>query len=341
MKGHSSRVMAAVAISFHPTVALSLSSPPPSYAFARRYRACEPLRATLDKPDTADFFMNDDTEKEWSVKPAAISVSVDSFQRARLAEQLRISAGRQLQTPSALEDGASKASETLSLVSSRLVTDILQPVLNPEIEKDVPEKCILGAAINGSTVTVLALVLLGLPLLQTLVAALNIGVIAAYISITRGAAGDFARGVGRYTMSVADSAFDMYREFDAGRKIEKASKALDTLSRVSKDGEDNSAVKSVLDQADQAVKEVQKAEAELEAAALRRKKALVDATDKLEEVERAKFQVKQQLQHEMTSHTQDKTEDTSLEVSVLLFILLFLYSCLENNITLHRRKNSG
>lgn len=309
--------------------AASLS--PPSYSFAHQQRASRPpLAATLDRQDTSDFFMDDTIEKEWSIKPPSASPA-DSFQRARLAEQLRLSAGQGFRVaPPTHLDGASRAGDALSLLSSRLAADVLQPVLNPQIEKDVPARCILGAAANGSSVAFFALLIIGIPLVQTLVAALSMAVIAAYLSITRGAAGDFVRQVGRFTMTAADSAIDMYRDFDAARKVKKASKALDTLNRVnSDDRQHDSAVRTVLDAADRAVKEVQRAEAELERAALRRKKALADATDKLAEVERTKNKVELQLQDNSQYSIQDNDEAASVEVSETPNRNIMIFCCLD------------
>jgi hypothetical protein len=147
-------------------------------------------------------------------------------------------------------------------------------------------------------------------------------VLAAYLSITRGSVGDFVREVGRYTMTVADSVTGMIEEYDAGIKIDKASRAMETLSRVEiATGVAGSGVEDVLDQADRAVKEVRRAESELEAkqqeleaAALRRKQALVEAAAKLEEVARAKAGARRDDTQETERVSPEKT--ISLEVSV-------------------------
>lgn len=306
---------AAAATSLHPTTAFSFPR------FPKALIDSPSLHAILsEKTETSSdpFFI--DGEKEWLVKSSS-SPSADSFQRARLAEQLRLS--RSADRPAT----GDSSGEALSLIASRVAT-ALQPILDPEIEKDVPPNCILGAAANGSFVTLFTLLLVGkLAIVNALVASLSMAVLAAYLSITRGTVGDFVREVGRYTMTVADSVTGMIEEYDAGIKIDKASRAMETLSRVEiATGVAGSGVEDVLDQADRAVKEVRRAESELEAkqqeleaAALRRKQALVEAAAKLEEVARAKAGARR----DDTQETERVSPETTISLEVSVYPILF------------------
>eukprot|EP00804_Cyclotella_cryptica_P030026 CCRYP_016935-RA/>CCRYP_016935-RA protein AED:0.00 eAED:0.00 QI:201/1/1/1/1/1/2/840/524 len=303
-------------LSFHPPSVKWSLHPPLQWSRLLRPTARHrpaPFHATLDKSeDTTDtFFMDDGNEKEWSVKKPP-PLSADSFQRARLAEQLRLS--KDLSSKSSPPPRETDEESQLSLLASQLTTDILQPLLYPEIEKEVPPKYILGAAIHGSFVTVLTATLLfglSLPLVETMVAAFSVGIVAAYVSITRGKSGEVLREIGRYTMDFTDAALERYGEFEAGWKVEKASKAMETLSKV--DIIENSAVKSVLEQADRAVQEVKRAEAELEAAAEKRKRALVEASEMIDNVERAKMEAVRLAQEEKRRADKEEMENKRLE----------------------------
>merc|ERR1719253_926906 len=88
------------------------------------------------------------------------------------------------------------------------MSDRLAPLLDPTIAKNVPSDTIQGAAISGAFLTLLTSFYLFGPFsvagLGTLVAAASPGIIAAFLSITEGFAGDLARGVGRITKDTTD-----------------------------------------------------------------------------------------------------------------------------------------
>merc|ERR1719253_1642772 len=88
------------------------------------------------------------------------------------------------------------------------MSDRLAPLLDPTIAKNVPSDTIQGAAISGAFLTLLTSFYLFGPFsvagLGTLVAAASLGIIAAFLSITEGFAGDLARGVGRITKDTTD-----------------------------------------------------------------------------------------------------------------------------------------
>jgi len=285
----------------------------------------------MDKSEdqTSSFFMeSDDDQKEWSV-----NTSKDSFQRARLAEQLRLSKETSASKPSPVERGvdASKIFSALqpndeeegdspfSLLASQVSTEIVSPLLNPSIEKNVPPEIITGAAINGGFLTFLTATFLfglSLPLLETLVAATAVGIFAAYVSITEGKAGEALRTVGKYTMDVTDMALDKFYEIEAGKKIEKASKALDTLNKVGS----KEVAKGVLVEAERAVKKVRKADEELEKAQTKaleaekkRKEALKEAGTIIDQVEQAKLGVIKKKEAEKKQLEKDELERKRLE----------------------------
>eukprot|EP00970_Alexandrium_tamarense_P012018 scaffold2713_cov166-Alexandrium_tamarense.AAC.10 len=290
-----------------------------------------PFNAIMDKSEdqTSSFFMeSDDDQKEWSV-----NTSKDSFQRARLAEQLRLSKETSASKPSPVERGvdASKIFSALqpndeeegdspfSLLASQVSTEIVSPLLNPSIEKNVPPEIITGAAINGGFLTFLTATFLfglSLPLLETLVAATAVGIFAAYVSITEGKAGEALRTVGKYTMDVTDMALDKFYEIEAGKKIEKASKALDTLNKVGS----KEVAKGVLVEAERAVKKVRKADEELEKAQTnaleaekKRKEALKEAGTIIDQVEQAKLGVIKKKEAEKKQLEKDELEKKRLE----------------------------
>jgi hypothetical protein len=339
MKSCTPTMAAAAALSLHPTAAFSFHRPnssirpPPSL-----------LRAVLsDKTETNSdpFFLDDNNEKQWPVKQQP--ASADSFQRSRLAEQLRLSSSRSTTGFGSSSDDSDNNNSALMLstLTSGLST-ALRPLIDPEIEKDVPPSTILGAAANGSFVTLFAFLILGLPIVAAFVASLNAAVVAAYLSITRGSVGNIIREVGRYTATVTESVAGMMEEYDAGRKVEKASRAMETLNRV---GAAESEEAVVLDRA---VREVQRAESELEAkqreleaAALRRKQALVDAAAKLEEVARAKAGAAGREVLEASMEGIGQVADTAimdggspLEVSVFLILFDTLSSIYRTHPTL-------
>eukprot|EP00956_Cyclotella_meneghiniana_P014321 scaffold21414_cov32-Cyclotella_meneghiniana.AAC.1 len=164
------------------------------------------LNAILDDKENKTFFL-EEKEKEWSVKPPNAK---DSFQRARLAEQLRLSKSTNgFKAPSAATTSSSSNLLPPSYsIDLSFLTNILQSMLNPEIEKGVPSRTILGSAVGGTVLSFLTCTLLGLPLRTSTVAALSLGIIASYISITKGSAGDTVRTVGETTSDAAEATID-------------------------------------------------------------------------------------------------------------------------------------
>ena len=262
-------IVAVAALSLDSVSSLSLTR----IAHVHRRGRSAPLHATLDKKKTS-FFMDDDTDKEWSVKPP-LSNS-DSFQRARLAEQLRLSKGSD-----ARRDHKLPATPSLDVTSS-VVMDALRPVLNPQIQRSVPQRSILGSFLSGITLSFLTLAFLGMPFLQLVTSAVSIGILFSYVAITAGIPGDLVRTTGTYAMDAVEDLQNIYTEYQGRQKVEMASKALQSL---------NSASSAEVTRAEDAVKNVQEANAllekkqmELEEAASKRRKALVEATKIIDDV---------------------------------------------------------
>ena len=267
---HTISMVAVAALSLGPVASLSFTR----IIHIHRRGGSAPLHATLDK-ENASFFMDaEETDKEWSVKPP-LSNS-ESFQRARLAEQLRLSKG-----PDAGSDRTAPAMPSLDVTSS-VVMDALRPVLNPQIQRSVPPRSILGSFLSGITLSVLTLAFLGMPFLQLVTTAVSIGILFSYVAITAGVPGDLARTTGAYAMDAVEDLQNIYTEYQGRQKVEMASKALQTLNSVS----------SVeVTRAEDAVKSVQEANAllekkqmELEEAATKRRRALVEATKIIDDV---------------------------------------------------------
>jgi hypothetical protein len=192
--------------------------------------------------------------------------------------------------------------------TSQLATS-LDPILNPTIEKDVPPKYILGATIGGSFLTLIAATILSIPFLQSIIASVSVGIIAAYLSIIEGRSGDILREVGKYSINITEGAVERYKEFSASLKVEKASKSTEKLSK----------------EADRAVKKVMKAESELEAAAEKRRQALVEASEMIDSVERAKYEKAKKVRDERRRVEFEEMESRRLEVSPIFMLVDFIH----------------
>jgi len=125
---------------------------------------------------------------------------------------------------------AAVESKEENLLGEKITSEIINPlIVNPSIKQNVPSDVIQGAFINGSFLTFLtAYFIYGpfIPLLQTIVAALSIGVISSYVSITEGKAGEFVRGVGKFTKDVTDMAVSQVGEWQESGKLDEVSKAV-------------------------------------------------------------------------------------------------------------------
>lgn len=89
-----------------------------------------------------------------------------------------------------------------------ILDDILIPLLNPTIIKNIPSSTISGAAIHGFTLSLIASSLLFGPAsllsLATLTISASVAIFTSYVSITTGIAGDILRGLGRATVETTD-----------------------------------------------------------------------------------------------------------------------------------------
>ena len=123
---------------------------------------------------------------------------------------------------------AAKAEE--NVLGEKIASEFINPLfVNPTIKKNVPTDITQGAFINGSFIAVFTAYLIYgpfIPLLQTIVAALSIGVITSYVSITEGTAGEFVRGVGKFTKDVTDTAVAQVGEWQESGKLDEVSKTV-------------------------------------------------------------------------------------------------------------------
>jgi len=106
----------------------------------------------------------------------------------------------------------------------------LDPLLNPTIAKAVPSQTIQGAGIGGVLLTLLTSFFVFGPFsvssLSTLITALSVGIITAYISITEGAAGDFTRSAGKVTKQLTDTLGENVEGWQVEKEVDKIANAL-------------------------------------------------------------------------------------------------------------------
>ena len=232
----------------------------PSFQQTKFLLSQQLLRATTKDKEEEEaasvFFAEETDEKVWAVKPpnspppesdekdvAAMPVTSTASSETTIAEQIGSAF-----ISSSDSDDSSEPSVGEQILGSQLV----EPLLNPTIIKDVPFNTIMGAAANGSFLTLLtSLMLFGvfsISKLSTLVAAASAGIIAAYISITEGTPGDFYRGLGKSTVEVTEWALDKFDEVRGEKEIGKVANALLEKPKVSAPAKEKSAPKKKRDE---------------------------------------------------------------------------------------------
>ena len=178
--------------------------------------------------------------------------------------------------------------EEEDLLGEKIAREIINPLfVNPSIKQKVPSDVIQGAFINGSFLAFFfAYLIYGpfFPILQTIVAALTIGIITSYVSITEGSAGDFLRGVGKFTKDVTNLAVSQVDEWEESGKLDQVSKTVSkSIESGAKTLMDAAANESLgLDDNSVAVKTEEEEKAEEEA------KAAAEAEAKMKAEEEAK-----------------------------------------------------
>lgn len=123
------------------------------------------------------------------------------------------------------------ASEPPALVLPDIdIIERLDPLLNPTIAKAVPADTIRGAGIGGALLTLLWSFLFSSPFSVlspgTLAFAASVGLIAAYVSITEGAAGEFARSVGTIAIQLTDAVAGIVEGWQAEKEVGRIADAL-------------------------------------------------------------------------------------------------------------------
>lgn len=103
---------------------------------------------------------------------------------------------------------STSSSSTQQRKKNFILDDILIPLLNPTIIRNIPSSTISGAAIHGFTLSLIASSLLFGPAsllsLATLTISASVAIFTSYVSITTGIAGDILRGLGRATVETTD-----------------------------------------------------------------------------------------------------------------------------------------
>ncbi|KAL7472396.1 hypothetical protein ACHAXS_012749 [Conticribra weissflogii] len=278
---------------------------------------------------------------EWFVKKAKdtsstvadIEAKREAFQRSLLAARIANDFKSGHPNPSVSDEPTARAHEPTAAAAApfaalavKLAKEIVFPLLDPTIAKNVPPKIIRGAAIHGSFLTVLAAVVvcggLAFPLFETLVAAASVGLFAAYVAITEGKAGEALRAVGGYTWRVADLASEKYREAEAGWKVERAARAMETIGKVipateeAVEAEEGVVVENVLREAKLAIRQAEEAKRALRDASVQKTKALVQASEKIDDVRKTKAELARRKREEEMAARRAEEELARKELEV-------------------------